>query len=57
MARKIAKGDIVQLNSGSPDMVVISTENDLVTVEWKNQETLPMQCFHLVDALSLAHEV
>jgi hypothetical protein len=53
--REINVGDMVRLNSGSPDLSVISTGNDggEITVEWRNENgemqnsTFPRQCFTL----------
>ena len=41
-------GDIVRLNSGSPDLRVVSMNGDKITVEWLAQLELPSVCFQRV---------
>jgi len=44
MARKLTQGDIVQLNSGSPDLTIVSCDDNNVEVEWLTRDTFPVQC-------------
>lgn len=44
-------GDIVRLNSGSPDLLVAAVSGDEITVEWLNEGrretyTAPSVCFY-----------
>ncbi len=50
---KLNAGDIVHLNSGSPDLKIAAIENGKVTVEWHGesgleQATLPVVCVRRV---------
>jgi hypothetical protein len=42
--QRINEGDIVQLNSGSPNLKVKSVTNSEITVEWTTQATFPLPC-------------
>jgi hypothetical protein len=44
MAQKFTQGDIAQLNSGSPDLTVVSCDDKNVEVEWLARDTFPVQC-------------
>lgn len=45
-------GNIVQLNSGSPNMKIVSIQDEKAIVEWLNddggqeRETIPLVCLH-----------
>jgi uncharacterized protein YodC (DUF2158 family) len=43
MAPEFTQGDIVQLNSGSPDLTVVSCDGENVEVEWLTRDTFPVQ--------------
>lgn len=48
-------GDIVHLNSGSPDLKVVANDVNQLTVEWQVESglermTLPTVCFRLVNS-------
>jgi len=46
-------GDLVRLNSGGPDMKVMTTDGDKVTVEWKaiQSASFPLACVYPVRPL------
>ena len=47
MPNKLYVGDIVHLNSGSPDLTVVSFTEKNVTVKWEETEdTFPLPCVH-----------
>jgi uncharacterized protein YodC (DUF2158 family) len=52
----VKEGDVVRLNSGGPDMKIVSIVNNLVMVEWKNgkkdveRSSFPIVCVCLVSA-------
>lgn len=37
-------GDIVHLNSGSPDLTVVALEGDNVRVKWETESIFPFVC-------------
>jgi uncharacterized protein YodC (DUF2158 family) len=47
---KILVGDIVRLNSGSPDLEVTACDGKEVTVQWTavQRESFPLPCVHRV---------
>ena len=48
MTDRFERGDIVQLNSGSPDMVVTSCDGKNVEVQYPTTEIFPIQCIKTV---------
>jgi len=54
MPKELRKGDIVQLNSGGPDMTVVSCDGENVEVKWNgtgSPATFPIQCVTLHPAI------
>jgi hypothetical protein len=53
--KQINAGDIVHLNSGSPDLKVTAIKNGDISVEWRTERgrleklTLPAACFRRVE--------
>ena len=36
-------GDVVQLNSGSPRMMVVDVEHETITVAWRDENGFPIE--------------
>lgn len=52
MQKEISVGDIVCLNSGGPDMKVLSVTENEVTVRWGGEDTFPLPCVYRVEESS-----
>jgi uncharacterized protein YodC (DUF2158 family) len=53
MKKQVTIGDIVRLNSGSPDLEIIDCQDEKVTVRWSTEVgfknyTLPSVCVYAV---------
>lgn len=47
MQQQLEPGNIVHLNSGSPDLKVVSVDGDSLTVVWEQALTLPISCVQI----------
>jgi uncharacterized protein YodC (DUF2158 family) len=57
--KRFRAGETVRLNSGGPNLAVIASRDDKVTVEWQaegetKRHTLPAACFSAIGASARA---